>query len=78
MSYDVIATEPFERKLKRLVKKYSSLKKELAFLVEELGLQQEKTVTKSVLPLQAKEKENENEVVEELSLTFVQLKKMFF
>ena len=37
MSFDIIATEPFERKLKRLVKKYKSLTTDLRELVTELA-----------------------------------------
>ncbi|MBB6001602.1 type II toxin-antitoxin system RelE/ParE family toxin [Arcicella rosea] len=37
MNYDVIATEPFERKLKRLAKKYKSLAKDLASIIYELS-----------------------------------------
>ena len=37
MSYEVIATEPFERKLKKLSKKYKSLKTDLLAVVEELA-----------------------------------------
>jgi hypothetical protein len=33
MSFDVIATEPFERKIKRLAKKYKSLAADLAPLI---------------------------------------------
>lgn len=36
MSFDVIATEPFERKLKRLAKKYKSLASDLALVIDEL------------------------------------------
>ena len=36
MSYKVIATDPFARKLKRLSKKYSSLLSDLSKLVKEL------------------------------------------
>jgi hypothetical protein len=36
MSFDVVATEPFERKLKRLTKKHKSLVKDLAVVIEEL------------------------------------------
>lgn len=36
MSFEVVVTSPFERKLKRLVKKYKSLKSDLLNLVEEL------------------------------------------
>lgn len=36
MSFDVIATEPFERKLKKLAKKYKSLKTDLAPVINEL------------------------------------------
>jgi hypothetical protein len=36
MSYNVLAIAPFERQLKRLAKKYPSLKTEFALLVEEL------------------------------------------
>jgi hypothetical protein len=36
MSFNVIATEPFERKLKRLAKKYKSLASDLASVIDEL------------------------------------------
>ena len=36
MNYKVIATEPFERKLKKLSKKYRSLKSDLAPLISSL------------------------------------------
>ena len=36
MSFNVIATEPFERKLKRLAKKYKSLASDLALVIDEL------------------------------------------
>jgi hypothetical protein len=36
VSFDVIATEPFERKLKRLAKKYKSLATDLASVIDEL------------------------------------------
>lgn len=36
MSFDVIATEPFERKLKRLAKKYKSLASDLASVIDDL------------------------------------------
>ena len=36
MSYKIIPTPPFERELKRLAKKYPSLKKDLADLEDEL------------------------------------------
>ncbi len=36
MSYNVLTIAPFDRQLKRLVKKYPSLKVEFAALVEEL------------------------------------------
>ena len=36
MSYNVIATDPFARKLKRLVKKYKSLLQDLKELIAEL------------------------------------------
>jgi mRNA-degrading endonuclease RelE of RelBE toxin-antitoxin system len=36
MSFDVIATEPFERKLKRLAKKYKSLASDLTLVIDEL------------------------------------------
>ncbi|HLG33573.1 MAG TPA: type II toxin-antitoxin system RelE/ParE family toxin [Bacteroidia bacterium] len=39
MSYSVIATEPFERKLKRLAKKYKSLRSDLTPVFEQLALQ---------------------------------------
>ena len=37
MSFEVIATEPFERKLKKLTKKYKSLKTDLAIVVDQLA-----------------------------------------
>ena len=36
MSFEIIATEPFERKLKRLAKKYKSIKIDLSQLVSNL------------------------------------------
>ncbi len=36
MSFNVIATAPFERKLKRLVKKYKTLSTDLGLVIEEL------------------------------------------
>ncbi len=36
MSFSIIATEPFERKLKRLAKKYKSLKADLIAIIEQL------------------------------------------
>jgi len=36
MSFNVIVTEPFERKLKRLAKKYKSLAADLASVIDEL------------------------------------------
>jgi len=36
MNFEIIATDPFERKLKRLAKKYLSLKTDLAPVFEEL------------------------------------------
>lgn len=36
MSFDVIATEPFERKIKRLAKKYKSLPSDIQPIIEEL------------------------------------------
>lgn len=38
MSYDVIASENFVKELKRLAKKYSSLKEEIASLGHNLSL----------------------------------------
>jgi len=38
VSYKIIATEPFERKLKRLAKKYKSLKSDLAPVFAQLSL----------------------------------------
>ncbi len=38
MSFDIIATEPFERKTKRLTKKYQSFKTDLARVIDELAL----------------------------------------
>jgi hypothetical protein len=37
MSFNIIATEPFERKLKRLAKKYKSLTKDLAEVFDSLS-----------------------------------------
>ena len=37
MSFDVIATTPFERKLKNLAKKYRSIKTDLIPLIESLA-----------------------------------------
>ncbi len=37
MSFDVIATEPFEKKLKRLAKKYKTLVSDLAPVIDELS-----------------------------------------
>ena len=37
MSFNIIATEPFERKLKRLVKKHKSLKSDLLEVIEALS-----------------------------------------
>jgi mRNA-degrading endonuclease RelE of RelBE toxin-antitoxin system len=37
MNFDIIATEPFERKLKRLAKKYKSLLADLSTLFDELS-----------------------------------------
>jgi mRNA-degrading endonuclease RelE of RelBE toxin-antitoxin system len=37
MSFDVIATNPFERKLKRLAKKYKSLATDLNLVIDELS-----------------------------------------
>lgn len=37
MSFNVIATEPFERKLKHLAKKHKSIKTDLLEIVEELS-----------------------------------------
>jgi mRNA-degrading endonuclease RelE of RelBE toxin-antitoxin system len=39
MSFNVIATSPFERKLKRLSKKYKSLPKDLLSIIEKLSEQ---------------------------------------
>ncbi len=36
MSFDVVATGPFERKFKKLVKKHKSLKIDLAIIVDQL------------------------------------------
>ena len=36
MNFDIIATEPFERKLKRLAKKYPSINNDLLVIVEKL------------------------------------------
>lgn len=36
MNFEIIATEPFERKLKRLSKKYASLKIDLLKVIEDL------------------------------------------
>lgn len=37
MSYEVLTIPPFDKQLKRLVKKYPSLKVEFAVLIELLG-----------------------------------------
>ena len=37
MSFNIIATEPFERKLKRLAKKYKSLSSDLSAVINELA-----------------------------------------
>lgn len=37
MSYEVIATEPFARKLKKLAKKHKSLKSDLSLLIDSLA-----------------------------------------
>lgn len=37
MSYEVIATEPFARKLKKLAKKHKSLKEDLTLLIDTLS-----------------------------------------
>jgi hypothetical protein len=37
MSFNVIATEPFERKLKKLSKKHKSLKSDLLAVIEQLA-----------------------------------------
>jgi len=36
MSFEIIATRPFERKLKKLAKKYQSIKSDLLAVIEEL------------------------------------------
>lgn len=46
MSFDVIATEPFERKLKKLSKKYKSLKSDLLPIIEKLA--EEPTLVTSI------------------------------
>ena len=38
MNFDVFATRPFERKLKKLSKKYISLKDDLDIMIEELSV----------------------------------------
>ena len=38
MSFEIIATEPFERKLKRLAKKHKSIKNDLMEIIEELEI----------------------------------------
>jgi hypothetical protein len=38
MSFDIIVTQPFERKLKRLAKKHKSLAKDLALVIDELSV----------------------------------------
>jgi mRNA-degrading endonuclease RelE of RelBE toxin-antitoxin system len=42
MSFEVVATEPFKRKLKRLLKKHRSLKNDLGGLIDELSENPEK------------------------------------
>jgi len=44
MSYSVLPIPPFDRQLKRLVKKYSSLKEEYLILVESLELNPEQGI----------------------------------
>jgi len=44
MSYNVFTIPPFDRRLKRLVKKFPSLKAEYAKLIEELEANPEKGV----------------------------------
>lgn len=39
MSFEAIATEPFERKLKKLIKKYKSLKNDLSSLFDQLAVE---------------------------------------
>lgn len=36
MSFEIKVTEPFQRKLKRLAKKYKSIKQDLGFVLQEL------------------------------------------
>ena len=36
MNFNIVATEPFERKLKRLAKKYKSIKADLGIIIAEL------------------------------------------
>ncbi|MDH5381435.1 MAG: type II toxin-antitoxin system RelE/ParE family toxin [Cyclobacteriaceae bacterium] len=38
MSFDVIATDPFERKLKKLAKKHKSLKADLSIIIDQLTI----------------------------------------
>ena len=45
MSYNVLAISPFDRQLKRLAKKYPSLKKEYAALLESLAEQPEQGIS---------------------------------
>lgn len=42
MSFEVVATEPFKRKLKRLLKKHRSLKSDLGELIDDLSQNPEK------------------------------------
>jgi mRNA-degrading endonuclease RelE of RelBE toxin-antitoxin system len=45
MSYEVLTIPPFDKQLKRLVKKYPSLKVEFAVLIELLGQKPEQGVS---------------------------------
>lgn len=37
MNFNIVVTDPFERKLKRLAKKYKSLSSDLASIIDELA-----------------------------------------
>ena len=69
MSYSIIAVPSFRKELKRLVKKYPSIKHELAILFETLelnpiqGIPLGITVTKSGYQFLQKAKENQEVLV---------------
>ena len=67
MRFNVLAIPPFDKQLKRLAKKYPSLKKEYAELLESLELSPKQGINlgnncyKIRLQLQQREKENQAE-----------------